>query len=96
MITFDQLHDASLLAIEVKWDSGELRCSLGVMKEERRTACLFAQGMKSLNCPRQFPWGRSVSINSVRSEEIEKGIRLIIEMQSGDVIEVHADKVILT
>jgi hypothetical protein len=55
--------------------------------DEKATIGLLARGLTFLKCPRQSPWGRSVSVNHARIDESEKESLLVIEMQSGDVIE---------
>jgi hypothetical protein len=96
MITLNQLHDATLLKLEVDWASGELRCQLDVSIGEITAVRLLAQGLTFLKCPRQFPWGRSVSVNHVKVDNTEKdGVLLAIKMQSGDIIEATVQDVIL-
>jgi hypothetical protein len=46
-----------------------------------------------LKCPRLFPWGRSVSVNAVTDDKHDGGRLLVIEMQSGDVIEAIVEDV---
>jgi hypothetical protein len=90
MIALKDLHDATLLNLEVDWDEGDLRCKLDVSIGEITRVSLLARGLTFLKCPRQFPWGPSVSVNYVRVDQVDPGLRLVIEMQSGDVIEAQA------
>lgn len=95
MISLNQLHDATLIGLEVDWASGELRCNFRVNMGERMTVCLLARSMTCLRCPRLFPWGRSVSVNDIRMDKLENEILLVIEMQSGDAIEANVEDVVL-
>jgi hypothetical protein len=95
MISLKELHDATLTGLEVDWASGELRFNFKVSSGERTTVRLLAHGLTSLKCPRLFPWGRSISVNSARVDECEKEVLLIIEMQSGDVVEAIVEDVVL-
>jgi hypothetical protein len=95
MISLKELHDATLTGLEVDWASGELRCNFKVSMGERTTVRLLAHGLTFLKCPRQSPWGRSVSVNNASANKVEKKVLLIIQMQSGDVIEANVEDVTL-
>jgi hypothetical protein len=77
------LHDATLLGVDVGWAEGTLRVTVRTVGGKRN---VIAKGLTSLECPRRSPWGRSNSINRAWTEEAPVGTRLLIEMQSGDVI----------
>ena len=89
MASLDDLHDATLLGFDLDWVSGELHCNFKVSSDGQSTVRLIAHGLSLLKCPRQSPWGRSASVNSARIVTVGSGETLIIEMQSGDVIEAH-------
>ncbi len=95
MISLKELHDATFIGLEVDWASGKLRCTFDVGINEKVMVHLLAHGLTSLNYPRKHPWGPSIFVNSVRTDKFEKGIRLAIEMQSGDVIEANVADVVL-
>jgi hypothetical protein len=95
MISLKELHDATLTGLEVDWASGELRYNFKVSVGERITVLLLAYGLTCLKCPRLFPWGRTISVNSARVDKREKEVLLFIEMQSGDVIEAVVEDVVL-
>ena len=86
------LHDATLTMLEVDWASGELRFSF---ETHAGVVHLHASRFSDLKCPRMSPWGPSVSVNSATTEPHERGLRLKIEMQSGDVIEACVEDVIV-
>jgi len=51
-------------------------------------------GVCCLRCPHEAPWGESSSVNVIKTVEVpENGIRLEIEMQSGDVIVVEGKEI---
>src|SRR5271169_3216526 len=94
MISLDQLHDATFLSLDLNWRSGELSCNLRIHGDT--VVRLVAHGLTFLKCPRQFPWGPSVSVNYARVNKAENGrVFLIMEMQSGDVIEADLEDVAL-
>jgi hypothetical protein len=95
LLSLNQLHDATLLGLDIDWVSGELRCIFRSCLSESKCISLFGFGLTFLKCPRQFPWGKSFSVNSVRLEQLEKHSLLVIEMQSGDVIEANIQNAVL-
>lgn len=91
----EELHDATLVSLEVDWIKGELRCNFKISIGGKTDAQILAHGLRSLDCPRLHPWGRSISVNDVRVEKMDHEVLLVIEMQSGDVIEATAQDLIL-
>jgi hypothetical protein len=87
MISLKDLHDATLVNLEVDWASGDLRFKFRPSMMGSPTICLVAHGLTLLRCPREYPWGRSVSVNTARAEKADGEMLLSVEMQSGDVIE---------
>lgn len=45
--------------------------------------------------PREYPWGRSVSVNTARADKVDGEMLLSVEMQSGDVIEARIGEISL-
>ena len=87
MISLNDLHDATLVSLEVDWASGNLRFNFRASMMGSPTICLVAHGLTMLKCPREHPWGRSVSVNTARAEKVDDEMLLFVEMQSGDIIE---------
>jgi len=50
--------------------------------------CLIAESVSNFILPRKFSWGRSVSINNIVVKTEKDSTVLLIEMQSGDIIEI--------
>lgn len=93
-IGWNHLHDATLVAVTMEWESGEARVRMRLSEEPVRKANIHVTGSKLLRCPRRQPWGPSVSINEVRVFSLQDGQRrLEIEIQSGDVVEIEGDSV---
>jgi hypothetical protein len=80
------LHDATLNTVNFDWSRGVVsfafKVDIGV------SSIIEATGVTELKCPRLLPWGPSDSVNSTAVEAFGDGQRLIIKMQSGDVLEV--------
>lgn len=84
MNSLPDFHDATLLDLHVAWADGALRL---VIESELGKCRVLCNGLTSLKCPRGFPWGPSNSINRLWTEELVTGTRLLVEIQSGDLIE---------
>ncbi|MFC3531418.1 hypothetical protein ACFOLG_04405 [Vogesella facilis] len=80
------LHDATLLLIEVDWEQGN--CRLHLQTTSHGKGFLLFPALRAIHIPHHQPWGPSVSINShvqLTTGEWE------IEMQSGDILQIQAD-----
>jgi hypothetical protein len=81
------LHDATLLRLEMDWKDGEASIVFRMADGPR---ALGVSDVRHLTCPRQHPWGRSVSVNEVRVASPSSDlVRVEIEMQSGDVLTIE-------
>jgi hypothetical protein len=85
------LHDATLVSVHFVWVDGT--CILTVRHSQLSDCMLTFSGVSRVTLPRTYPWGRSQSINSACQP---KAGQYEIEMQSGDVLEIHACQVKLT
>ncbi len=89
-----QLHDAILDGVTVEWSEGTCIVQLRAFFDQTQAAEpieLHFTRVSSVCVPRNAPWGESVYVNSTRAE----GSRYVLEMQSGDEIEVIAGGVSL-
>jgi hypothetical protein len=93
---FADLHDATLDGISLEWRTGLVRIAIRLESHEITHVELHALETRHLACPRREDWGKSTYINEVRGPHPVDGggVRLEIEMQSGDVIEVEAREVL--
>ncbi len=88
--TTNQLHDATLLAIEV--DRARKSAEITFRQHPDRKVHLTASGARSVVIPHEAPWGPGISVNEGRQISAAEGQgSLEIEMQSGDVIRVDAE-----
>lgn len=91
-IQLGQLHDSTLRSVHLDWSTGEVRMALSAVLagSSASRVVLQASEVTLLRCPRLAPWGWSVSVNEVRRSTDRDGrVRLELEMQSGDVIEIE-------
>jgi len=87
------LHDAVLYYLRTDWRERTCDIFVSVFLEPGRTArsCVIrAHGVRSVLVPHHSPWGDSGSINE---QCWTPDGRCLIEMQSGDVIELDAENV---
>jgi hypothetical protein len=78
-----RLHDMTLGDIDLRWGAGT--AAIKFIRHELPCRLLTFTGVTSLTVSREFPWGPSRSVNSIRASS-EAGFE--IEMQSGDIIAV--------
>ncbi len=89
------MHDWTLISISFNWKGGD--ATLHFLNSESNSATLLAHGVSMLIVPRKLEWGRSVSVNSVKGPfDLADGkMKIEVEMQSGDVIEIVAETIML-
>ena len=79
-------HDATLKSTTVDWESGITTLVFALCAEPARDVTVSVRDTTALNFQRHFPWGKSVSVNSLDVQQFASSCRLEIEMQSGDKI----------
>jgi hypothetical protein len=86
------MHDWTLKKIELDWHAARVTVHLEDSTYTARS--LIAEGVQNLQVPRTNEWGPSVSVNEVSEiEPVPSGLqRVKIEMQSGDVIQIVAQR----
>ena len=85
------LHDAALGRIILEWAARTLRIELAVFYKRDAGAVpstLTFTGVQHVSIPHRDPWGPSVFVNT---KTFTPPDLYTIEVQSGDLIEVHAD-----
>lgn len=92
---FSGLHDGTLDCISLDWGTGFVRLAIRLESYQVDSVEIHAIETRNLLCPRREEWGRSRFINDVRGPNAIPGggVRLQVEMQSGDVIEIEAKEI---
>ncbi len=86
-----ELREATLVDVQLDWISGVMRMALRPKGTVGVSLCIVATNLRSLQCPRRFPWGDSVVIDELRPPvETNEGSQVEIQMRSGDLIVVLA------
>lgn len=87
-----ELHDATLDRVTFYWERGEVE--LLVRSRESSEIRIVAQGTARLSITRRLEWGPSCSINqlSVQRTDRDELQTVLIEMQSGDVLTIEAER----
>ncbi|HWB78182.1 MAG TPA: hypothetical protein VG755_24625 [Nannocystaceae bacterium] len=96
-MTFDDLHDAVLESVELNFAAGRLRLTVRPVQwpGAPSTVHIIAHEWSQFVCPREEPWGASVSVNSCDGPvPIEGGgFRITVALQSGDSLEITAKRI---
>ena len=79
-------HDATLRNATLDWESGTTTMTFALCADPARETTVTMRETTALKCERQFPWGKSVSVNCLDVQKLDSGYRLDLEMQSGDKI----------
>ena len=83
------MHDWVLVSINLIWASATVEIEF--LDSESKIKKMVAEDLSFIKIPKSSPWGESVSVNEVSRETVEQNrVRLLIEIQSGDVIELEA------
>ena len=84
------MHDWTLLSILVHWRSRLVELKFRDLNSQE--VIIGVEGFLELRVPRRDEWGPSVSVNNVTGPKRQPNgnQRLIIQMQSGDSIDIEA------
>ena len=97
---WSNLHDAVLAEISVVWnDACKIKLTLHPNEayiKPTRPITITGEGLRRLNCPQENPWGPSDIVNSISLSKDAEYVRIGIEMQSGDVIQVEARSFVIS
>lgn len=87
------MHDFTLLNIKVEWATGVAKVTL--LNGNSTEVVIHIDGLIMMRIPRLNEWGMSVSINTAKLGSSSCGnMSMNIEMQSGDIIEIIAEKIV--
>ena len=88
-------HDATFTTLSIEWESGTTVLSFKLSPETVEQMRLVVSGTSLLEFKREFPWGKSVSVNHLKVSTAGPGEqRVEVEMQSGDQIIVVGSEVL--
>lgn len=93
MIESNKLHDATLLSMHFDWKARRFRCEFRPVSSGSEMLSLLFDGVRDVHIPALHPWGKSNSVNSVRQSKKGDIFEFSMEMQSGDVIRILADRI---
>lgn len=89
MSELPNLHDAQLFSILVDWAEKKLKLRLKSGWPSSQNE-LVLSGLQKLSMTTQDDWGPSVYILGLKTESHGDAFRIVMEMQSGDVIDAVA------
>ncbi|MCH7335316.1 hypothetical protein [Acinetobacter sp. NIPH 2699] len=87
------MHDWSLISIQIDWIQSSLIVHL--KDSQSQNVMLIAEKFKTFNISKKNEWGESISINQIINLSIlDNGNSFLkVEIQSGDVFEIEAEKI---
>lgn len=85
------MHDWTLVSISMEWSSSVLTIEL--LDTTSTSRQILAHGVRGAHLRHDEPWGPSVSVLGHKFSEVDGGVRLQIETQSGDLIDIEAEKI---
>jgi hypothetical protein len=88
-----RMHDARLVALASTWDQRASDVSIRFVLVGGSHAELRVGQLRSLWLQRNEPWGPSVFVNDVRVFDSDASVRVAIEMQSGDLLELEGSSI---
>jgi len=80
-MTIRNLHDAVFEELLVRWKEGV--AIITVRTQEGRSK-LLVRNITAVHLPRRMPWGPSDHVHSFTQADTEAGVRIEVELQSGD------------
>ena len=84
------MHD--WLLVEVKYAWADKECLLMFINRHSEVKEIYAKGVEYIVIPHKEEWGATSSVNEVGISDLVTGLtELTIEMQSGDIITIHAE-----
>jgi len=83
------LHDAPLTSIQIEWAEKVARLDLEHSWPPIRGSLEF-RGLQKFSTTLEDDWGPSALVYAVKTEQVDDGVHVVIEMQSGDVIDILA------
>jgi hypothetical protein len=89
-------HDATLISAVLEWESGKTILTFELCTEPAQLSSITVTGTSKFEFNRQFPWGKSLSVNGVGRNVGERDQLLEVEMQSGDKIVVRGQEIFET
>lgn len=82
-----ELHDATLLGIGFEWEAG--LAVIRIRTHAEGDYSIVVEGCHGFRLSREMPWGRSISIHKCDVVRKSLGFTILLEMQSGDELEIH-------
>lgn len=88
----EDLHDASFHGLRLDFGLDEVLLTFRVFRNQKPSQVVMRfEGFVDLRVPHNEPWGRSSAVNRVTRVLEEPGVRVEVELQSGDTIVVVAE-----
>lgn len=87
----DHYHDGTLRQVRFDWSTATVAVEVTIVPGLRRS--LIVGGVTDIRVTHTQPWGPSGSVYELSIDQRPTGMRLTVQMQSGDVIEISGQAV---
>ena len=87
------MHDWTLVSLNIDWEESTL--VIKFLNNNSLPVDIIFNKIKFVNIPKWDEWGESVSVNQFNLKDDTKYKYIEIEMQSGDVINIIANDVVM-
>ena len=91
-----KFHDAMLHTLQLDWSKKVLTCLVEPVSPERLLMDVAFENVRHVKIDALHPWGASRAINQLDMKSTPEGNVYFMEIQSGDVIEIHAGDMAVT
>ena len=89
-----KFHDAVLHSLQFDWSERRLVCLVLPVSTEHVLMEVVFDDVRHVKMDALHPWGPSRSINRLDIKSTPEGTVYVMEIQSGDVIEIHASSMV--
>lgn len=87
------MHDWTLVTMILDWEESSFLIKF--LNSKSCSVDIICQGIKFINIPKWDKWGESISVNTFNLKDDTTFKKLEIEMQSGDVITIIANDIVM-
>ncbi len=90
MNEFFDLHDNIFIKMDINWSDGDATLYFSNNK------IIICKNTIKIDFSRKMEWGKSICVNMYELKKIDMYQNLSIEIQSGDIISITAEKIIFS
>jgi hypothetical protein len=89
-------HDAVLHSLQFVWSERGLVCLVSQVSREHALMDVVFDDVRHVKMDALHPWGPNSYINRLDATETDESMVYLMEIQSGDVVEIHAGSMVVS